>query len=212
MALTPEQKRVLDWLNETLALPVYAEVYQGALFLLKWKPSGFVTFVAHAGREIMNGLGPTISGDGRGRVQYDQHVDKLEREWKDEWTGRGFMTPDDPVGEHKIPYDVCQMVIELIDDHKKGRARANQPETIFFGELLDYESLDQVPSNFVQEWKRIKKGFLKFAHIRESDYGQAATSDVEKHFQTLDGLLYVAASSEFERLRGLHDILEEANG
>ena len=211
MVPTPQQQRVLDWLNETLALPVYAEVYQGALFLLKWKPPGFVTFVAHAGREIMNGLGPTISGDQRSQVQYVQHVNKLQSEWKDEWTGRGFMTPDDLAGGHTIPYDVCQMVRELIDDHKKGRARANQPETIFFGELLDYESLDRVPSNFVQEWKSIKEGFFEFAHLRESDYGQAAASDIEKHFQTLHGLLYVAASSEFERLRGLHDILEEAN-
>ena len=203
MALTPEQLRVLDWLNETLALPVYAEVYQGALFLLKWKPPGFITFVGHAGREIMNGLGPSISGNQRSQVQYVQHVNKLQSEWKDGWTGRGFMTPDDPAGGHWIPYDVCQTVWELIDEHKKGRARANESETIFFSELLDYESLDRVPSNFVQEWKRIKEGFLEFAHIRKSDYGQAVASDIEKHFQALDGLLYVAASSEIERLRGL---------
>ena len=62
MALTPEQERVQEWLNVTLALPGYAEIYKGALLLLKWKPPGFVTFVAHAGREIMNGLGPTFSG------------------------------------------------------------------------------------------------------------------------------------------------------
>ena len=120
--------------------------------------------------------------------------------------------PDDRAGGHTIPYDVCQLVTELIDDHKKGRARANQPETIFFGELLDYESLERVPPNFVDEWKRIRNGFFKFAHIRESDYNEAAASDVENYFQTLDGLLYVAASTEFERLRGLHDILEETNG
>ncbi len=122
------------------------------------------------------------------------------------------MTPDDPDGGHTIPYDICQTVKDLIDDHKKGRARANESETIFFNELLDYESIDRVPSNFVQEWRRTKKGFFEFAHIRESGYGQIAAFDVEEHFQTLDGLLYVAASSEFERLRGLHDILEEANG
>ena len=95
---------------------------------------------------------------------------------------------------------------------RKGRARANQAETIFFGELLDYESLERVPPNFLEEWKRIKNGFLKFAHIRESDYDDAVASDIENCFQTLDGLLYVAASTELERLRGLHDILEETNG
>ena len=212
MAITPEQQRILEWLSVTLDLPVYAEVYKGALFLLKSKPPGFVTFVAHAGREIMNGLGPTISGDQRSQVQYVQRVNKLQNEWQDEWTGRGFMTPDDPAGGHTIPYDVCQTVRELIDDHKRGRARAGQPESIFFGELLDYETLERVPLHFVQEWKNIKDGFLKFAHLSGSAYEKAAASDIERHFQTLDGLLYVAASSEFERLRGLHDILEETNG
>lgn len=212
MALTPEQQRVLEWLHETLALPVYAEAYKGALFLLEWKPPGFVTFVAHAGREIMNGLGPTISGDQRSQVQYVQHVNKLQDMWKDEWTGRGFVTSDDPAEGHTIPYDICQAVRDLIEDHKKGRARANQPESIFFGELLDYEDLQRVPPNFIREWTSIKDGFLKFAHLRESDYDEAAAFDIEKHFQTLNGLLYVAASGEFERLRGLHDILEEANG
>ena len=212
MALTPEQQRVLEWLSVTLALPVYAEVYQGALFLLKCKPPGFVTFVAHAGREIMNGLGPTISGDQRNQVQYVQHVSKLQNDWKDEWTGRGFMTPGDPTGGHTIPYDVCQIVRDLVDDHKKGRARANRPESIFFGELLDYESLERVPRNFVREWRNIKAGFLKSAHLGDAAYAEAAASDIERHFHTLDGLLYVAASTEFERLRGLHDILEQANG
>ena len=212
MALTPEQQRILEWLNVKLDLPLYAEAYKGALLLLKSKPPGFVTFVAHAGREIVNGLVPTISGDKRTQVQYVQRVDNLQTQWQDDWTGRGFMTPDDPAGGHTIPYDVCQAVSELIDDHKKGRARANQPESIFFDEFLDYGSLEQVPANFVKEWKRIKDGFLKYAHLRESDYGEAAASDVENYFQTLDGFLYVAASSEFERLRGLHDILEETNG
>ena len=212
MALTPEQQRVLEWLTETLALPVYAEAYKGALFLLESKTPGFVTFVAHAGREIMNGLGSAISGDQRSQVQYVHLVNKLQNEWKDEWTGRGFMTLDNPDGGHTIPFDVCQMVTDLIDEHKKGRSRAERPESIFFGELLDYEALEQVPRNVLREWKRIRNGFLRLAHFRETDYGEAAASEIEKHFQTLNGLLYVAASSEFERLRGLHDILEEANG
>ena len=212
MALTPEQQCVLEWLKVALTLPVYAEAYEGAVLLLNWKPPGYITFVAHAGREIMNGLGPTISGDQRSQVQYFQYVDKLKNVWKDEWTGRGFMTPDDPGGGHKIPFDVCQMVMDLIDDHKKGRARVNRPETIFFGALLDYEAVEQIPANFMREWKSIKDGFLKYTHLREADYAEVAASDIEKHFRTLDGLLYVAASSEYERLRGLHAILEETNG
>ena len=159
MTLTPEQQRVFEWLNVTLALPLYAETYKGALFLLKWKPPGFVTFVAHAGREIMNGIGPTISGDQRGQAQYVQHVNKLQTEWKDEWTGRGFMTPDNSDGGHLIPFDVCQMVTDLIDDHNKGRARANRAESIFFGELLDYETLERVPRISYGNGRASRTGF-----------------------------------------------------
>ena len=38
-----------------------------------------------------------------------------------------------------------------------------------------------------------------------------ASSEMERHFRVLDGLLYVAAGSEFEQLRSLHEILEETN-
>ena len=56
-------------------------------------------------------------------------------------------------------------------------------------------------------------GFTHAMHIS----GAAASredvpSEVERHFRALDGLLYVAASSEFERLRGIDEILEETNG
>ena len=119
MALTAEQERVLDWRNETLSLPLYADVYKGALFPLQCKPAGFVTFVPHAGREIMDGLGPTISGSQRGQVQYVHHANKLQNVLKDEWTGRGFRTPDDPAGGHTIPYDICQVVRDLIETTRK---------------------------------------------------------------------------------------------
>ena len=38
-----------------------------------------------------------------------------------------------------------------------------------------------------------------------------ASSEVERHFQILDDLLYNAASSELERIRSINEILEETN-
>ena len=38
------------------------------------------------------------------------------------------------------------------------------------------------------------------------------SSELERHFQTLDDLLYNAASTELERLRRINEILEETNG
>lgn len=138
--------------------------------------------MAHAGRQITKELGPTISGSQRDQVLYVYHANKLQNVWKDEWTGRGFRTPDDPAGDQTIPYDRCQVVRDLIEDHQRGHAGFNQPESIFFGELLDYDNLERVPLNFIQEWKTIKDGFLRCAHLRESDDDAAAAAPISKTF------------------------------
>ena len=54
--LTERQQTVFDWINDALELPVYAEAYKGALEQLNNKSSGYITFVSHAGRDLMNGL------------------------------------------------------------------------------------------------------------------------------------------------------------
>ena len=49
------------------------------------------------------------------------------------------------------------------------------------------------------------------AHLRDSAFEMDASTEVEKHFQTLDDLLYNAASSELDRIRSIDEILEETN-
>ncbi|WP_155523970.1 hypothetical protein [Nodosilinea nodulosa] len=68
--LNKEQQRVYDWLNHDLALPVFAEAYKGASILIDQKPAGYVSFVAHAGRDLMNRLASTVKGIKSERVQY----------------------------------------------------------------------------------------------------------------------------------------------
>ena len=89
MSLTTNQQTVFDWLNTKLALPVFAEAYKGALHLLDAKAPGFVTFVAHTGRDLMNGLAPAVAGIQRQQVQYAQLVGKLGQKWNPQWGGRG---------------------------------------------------------------------------------------------------------------------------
>ena len=218
MILTPEQQRVYDWLDSKLewkggqGLPVFAEVYKGALHLLETKSPGYITFVAHAGRELMNGLAPTFAGIQRSQVQYSQHVDKLQFVWNDEWGGRGLTTHDDAKTGHLIPYNACKLVKDLIDDHKTGRKRSDQSKTLFFTSFLDYEDREQIPGNFLDEWDDAS-GWLhpRYAHLRVKRFSDDESSEIEKHFRILSGLLYVAASSEFERLREIDEILEETN-
>ena len=52
MALNSEQQRVYEWLNDDLNLPVFADAYKGAAILINQKPPGYISFIAHAGRDL----------------------------------------------------------------------------------------------------------------------------------------------------------------
>lgn len=212
MTLTNEQQNVFNWLNDKLQLPVFAEAYKGALDLLDKKSPGYITFAAHAGRDLMNRLAATVSGVQSDRVQYEQHLDGLQNEWKEEWRAEGFNKIDTGENGHLIPSNTCQKVKDLIDKHKMGRLRSSEADNLFFMTFLAYEDKEKIPRNFLREWKAAKEWFLAYAHLREKEFDKDAPSKVTKHFQMLDGLLYVAASSEFGRIKGIHEILEETNG
>ena len=212
MALTTEQQTVYDWLNTKLNLPVFAEAYEGAWKLLNARSPGYVTFVAHTGRDLMNILAPIVVGIERSQVQYHRHLDELQSIWKDEWGGPGLTEQDNAGGGHLVPYATCQLVKDLIEEHRAGRERSNQADAIFFSEFLDYEEFDKIPANFLSEWKSARLWFLRHAHLRRVPFPEYVSSELESNFRTLDYLLYVAAASEFERLKGIDEILKEANG
>lgn len=209
--LNRNQQRVYEWLNNDLALPVFAEAYKGAVILLRQRPPGYVSFVAHVGRDLMNRLAPTVAGIKSGRVQYQQHLDKLQAVWSDEL--RSGAEPFSGVTEtgQLIPANVCQQISALIDEHKSGRIRNSQADGLFFSTFLDYSDKDKIPGNFLSEWKVAKGWFLEHAHLRKDPFKLEAVEDMVRHFNCLDGYLYIAASSQYERLKTLNDILEKTN-
>ena len=209
--LTDNQKLVFDWLNEKLQLPVFAEVYKGALKLLDSQTPGYVTFVAHAGRDLMNTLARTVSGVKSSRFEYQQHLDKLKTEWHEEWGAKGINKMDNAENGHLVPFKTCQKVKNLIEDYEKGHLRSKEAGELFFTTFLSYEDIEQIPPNFWSEWKLAKKWFEKHTHLRKEGFSDNTKNDVLKHFKTLDDLLYVAASSEYDRLKDIHEILEETN-
>ena len=209
ITLSTEQQTVFNWLNDELELPVYAGIYKGALDLLYKKSSGYITFVSHAGRDLMNGLARL--GIKRKQVQYPQLVGKLQKDWEDEWGVAGVNKTDSTENGYVIPYEVCEKIQDLIDEHRAGRLRASEAESRFFTTFLDYPDKERIPENFLQEWKDARDWFFKHTHLREKEFEMEASSEVERHFRTLDDSLYVAASSAFERIQSINEILEEAN-
>lgn len=211
MALTKEQQRIYEWLNNDLSLPVFAEAYKGAAILLCQKPAGYISFVAHTGRDLMNRLASTVAGIKSERVQYQQHIDKLQGDWRDEWRLSDDLSPDVVEQGHQIPIGVCQRISNLIEEHKSGRLRSSEADGLFFSTFLDYSDKGKIPSNFLAEWKAAKDWFMGHAHLREKSFRTETDSDLVMHFNCLDGYLYIAASSQYDRLKDLNEILDATN-
>lgn len=211
--LTERQRTVFDWINDDLELPMYAEAYKGAVDLLNKKSAGYITFVSHAGRDLMNGLAFDAKSIKRpSRVDYPKLVDEFKDDWKDEWGGEGYNTTEDNNGnEYLIPNEICEKIKKIVDEHKAGNLRAEDKGTLFFTTFLDYSNKESVPYNLFKEWRMAKKFFEKHTHLRKKGFSMEAHDEVEKHFQNLDNLLYAAAETDIEQLRSIHEILEEAN-
>lgn len=212
MTLDIEQQRVYDWLKLELSLPVFGNAYKGAILFLNQKPDGYITFVSHAGRDLMNILASTIVGIEKGRVQYPELVDEIQAVWQNEWRDPGIKKSDDEESGHLIPFKACQKVSDLIEKHKSGRARSSEGDSLFFSTFLDYSDKDRIPGNFLKDWASAKRWFVGHAHLREVDFSEDAKKELAKHFANLHSFLYVAASSQYERIRELNEILEDTNG
>lgn len=210
MLLNKNQQRVYEWLND-LSLTVFAEAYRGAAIFIEEKPAGYISFVAHAGRDLMNGLAAAIHGIDRKQVQYVQLVNSFQEDWLDEWRSDNELLTNDEIAGHLIPTNVCKKISTLIDQHKSGRERSTETDGLFFSAFLDYSDRDKIPSNFLSEWKAAKEWFHRHAHLREKPFRAETDTDLVKHFNCLDGYLYIAASSQYDRLKDLNEILDATN-
>lgn len=207
--LTGNQKQIFEWMNDILHLPVYANAYKGAVCLLTKKAPGYVTFVSHTGRDILNSLPQTVAGITNPQVQYKDLVNKLQKKWRDEWRGQGLTSSQyDQIG-HMIPYDVCDMVTELIKEHEEGHQRSQGKGEFFLNTFLGESDRDRITN--LRKWKEAREFFVECAHLREKKFTPAILSEVEEHFIVLEEFLYIAATSEYSRIRSLDEILEQAN-
>lgn len=209
--LSKEQQRVYEWLKNDLNLPVFAEAYKGAAILIDQKSAGYVSFIAHTGRDLMNGLASTVKGIQSKRVDYQKHIDSIQAVWLDEWRLYEDLSPEVVEKGHLIPIELCQSISNLIDEHNSGRIRSSKADTLFFNTFLNYSDKDKIPVHFLSEWKAAKKWFLRHAHLRSKPFEEEIDNDLVKYFRCLDGYLYIAASSQYNRLRELNEILDTTN-
>ena len=205
--LTEKQQKIFEWLDNKLQLPVFADAYTGAVLSLKTKSPGYVTFVSHIGRDIMNFLANTVVGIKGGKTQYVDLVDELQKKWQDDWRGPGITSPQYQDEGHMIPYQVCGMISNLIKEHKEGRRRSQEADDYFFNTFLGYSDKDRIPN--LKKWKEAKLFFLKRAHLREKKFSLGDPSELTEKFKMLEEFLYIAATSEYSRIKSLDAILEK---
>ena len=200
--LSTKQQTVFNWLKDVLQLPVYADVYKGALELLEKTPCGYITFVSHAGRDLINCLATTTIGADHSRDEYKNNLDNLKKGWKKDWGVEGVEEG------HFIPDATCKLVQRLIDDDEAGRLRASELVDLFFNTFLDYADREKISQNLIQKSEEARIWFQAYAHVREPHFRDNTPSEVERHFRTLDEMLYTAASSQFGRIKILDGILK----
>ena len=238
--LSKRQHTVFNWLNCDLALPVFADAYKGALKFLHIRPPGYITFVSHVGRDLMNELVVTVKkmqsleddanlassakqSEG-GHADYRKFVNKLQEVWKDAWgsvsmDGDKFQSdfgamPNESAcleAAHLIPLETCKKIQDLIDAHRAGHERALNKGALFFTTFLDYAQKEAVPKNLFKEWESARKWFAKYNHLRKGRFDKDESSKVNRHFRMLENLLFVAACGTFERLSEINEVLEETN-
>ena len=207
--LTGNQQQIFEWMNDVLHLPVYADAYKGAVCLLKKKAPGYVTYVSHTGRDILNSLPQTVAGITSPRVQYVDLVNTLQNKWQDKWLGQGLTASQhDEIG-HLIPYDVCDMITELIKEHEAGRKRSHGKGEFFLNTFLGDSDRDRITN--LRKWKEARGFFVECAHLREKKFSSETQSKVDEYFKVLEEFLFIAAMSAYSRARSLNEILEETN-
>ncbi len=108
-----------------------------------------------------------------------------------------------------IPYTVCEMIAELISEHKEGHRRSEEAGDIFFDTFLGYSDRDRITN--LSRWREARRFFLANTHLREKAFSAEVYTRVEENFRILEKFLHIAATSEYSRIGSLDAILEEAN-
>lgn len=212
MDLNQNQQRIYDWMKEELGLPIFADSYKGALDLLVHKSDGFISLVSHVGRDLMNNLATTSSKiKNSGHAKYSGIVSEIVDIWEEKKIETTYYEYDSKDDEpfFPVPYDICEKISNLVCEHKKGTLNNSEKEILFFTTFLDYSDKDKIP---IDDWSDARKWFVARAHLRKGEFSEQDYNELVKHFNTLNDYLYIAATSQYERIRNLNDILEETNG
>lgn len=209
--LNDNQKLVVNWIRDKLDLPVFADGYLGVIKQLNNKDAGYVPYIAHLCREIINGLAHEYKGIKRTQTDYRNHVDKIKALWDKSWSSFDSTLNNEVISFFEIPLNVCNEITNIVNNHEDASLRSKDNEIVFFSTFLDYEDRNSIPENFLIEWSKAKKIFNKLAHFRKKAIRDKDERELINSFHVLEKYLFTAAKSRYQRLRRLDEILDETN-
>jgi len=105
----------------------FAELYRGAVINLYEKNPGHLRLVAHAVRDIMNGMAACVLGRERTQVDYTRLVEELQRLWDSHGLPKGPETFNlenveaTSTATLPLPSQVTMQIQMLLREHQKVR-------------------------------------------------------------------------------------------
>jgi hypothetical protein len=215
-----KRERIYRWLHDKGA-PSFAETYKGAVIILHNRHPGYVRFVCHGVRDIINGLPALLAGLKRPQVQYPKLVDDLENQWDAQKLPRvppvvGSAEPDPTVKgvfpDLTIPGSLIATVVNLLDEHDAGRVRATENPYRFF-EVCAPENKNrrELIAPMVQTWREMQRVFQSNTHESGTSDLLKPADEVARAFRLFEEILSSFATGFYEQMEVLDEILEKAN-
>jgi hypothetical protein len=200
------------------------ELYEGAVrILFELRPPGYTRFVAHAVREIGNGL-PFVIFNIRSssRLDYTNLLDRIAERWK----RAGFATDGTLAGlepipnsegsqptEFKLPLTLASSISKLIAYHDKPReTRFDRAKKLFTGKKPENEKFSDAIRPGIMQWLEVTEWFVEMTHDkRRKEAVIEDDGELQKNFVLFETGLGAIARPFFVTTDELDEILEEAN-
>ncbi len=214
-----ERARLHRWIAEN-ACSSFAAIYKGAVINLCEKNPGYLRFVSHAVRDIMNGMAPFKLRLERKQVQYVDIVGKLHVLWLEKSLPlrapspiEGQPIPDTPELTTEVPVGgaVLEQIQVLIEAHADGRKRNDDSASNFVQAFSQNPTKTPVPESFAITWQELHKWFRRRAHENGNSPSAEEIALLESKFVQFELLLLSFGDKYQHSLGRLDEILEEAN-
>jgi hypothetical protein len=215
MPWTPRRRELQEWFERTA--PALGEVYAGAVLMLhEERVPGHRRIVAHAMREIGNRLPGIVGDEVRGRLQYTNRLDALQKKWVQWGPSRlsdgSWPSLPDTADHVAVDVRLIRMVVELIDDHAEARERPTERARRLFRAASDGEGPHPGLGPAVDQWVDLTRWAVSKTHIPSGPNPKDIdVAELRAKFELFEDTLVALLGTFYTTVEELDAILEAAN-